>query len=135
MELSIASRPVANDMYQIRRNTPVDAYRRKAPTPSTVERTIDDRSNLVPWQQKVPGPVNPPDRTVGPIRQRYTPVQQQQPYKSRVGQQVQQQFFALETPKYFQNNVSAAPVAVVKASHNIPPKQQQATYPTPPVYR
>ena len=44
------------------------------PTLSSVDR------NSIPWQQKVPGvPVNAPDP--GPMRQRYMPSQQHQPYE------------------------------------------------------
>ena len=42
-----------------------------------------------------------------------------------IGQQVQQQFFAPETPMYFPNNLSVAPVAIVKASHNIAPNNNK----------
>lgn len=129
------SRPVTNNLYQNSRNTPIDPPKRNIPTPSTNERARDDRNNMVSWQQKVPGPTNPPDRAAGPIRQRFAPVQHQQqpPYKSRVGQQ----FVTPETPGYFHNSTSAAPVAVVRASNNLAAKQLQptSTYPTPPVYR
>ncbi|XP_057376594.1 RING finger protein nenya-like [Daphnia carinata] len=123
-------RSVAPDLYQYSRNHQADPKKRSAPTPSTGDRASDDR-NMISWQQKVPGvPTNPPDRP-GPIRQRYVPTQQHQPYKSRVPHQ----FLNVETPAYFPS-YSSTPAAVARPSVTAAtPKNALSSFPTPIVHR
>ncbi|EFX76438.1 hypothetical protein DAPPUDRAFT_248993 [Daphnia pulex] len=130
VENAMAKERRSQDLYQNLKKIPADPNKRIAPTPTLSDRVSDDR-NSIPWQQKVPGiPVNPPDRP-GPMRQRFMPTQQHQPYPSRGSQQ----FLNFETPSYFYSSSTPAPVARASLSRNATPMNPLSSFPTPTVQR